>query len=63
MDDEKLVEQAAREIVDLHGSDVVPILHERAEAATISSDPRAAKTWRDIADAAERLLRENNDCD
>ena len=61
MDDENLVEQVARDIVDEHGSDAVPILRERAEAAE-SSDERAAKTWRDIADAAERLLREN-DCD
>ena len=56
MDDEKLVEQVARDIVDEHGSDAVPILRERAEAAEIGSDELAAQTWRDIADAAERLL-------
>jgi hypothetical protein len=61
MDDEKLVEQAAREIVDQHGSDAVPILRERADAAEISSDEIAAKTWRDIADAAERLLGKDDD--
>jgi hypothetical protein len=33
----------------------VPILRERAEAAE-GSDELAAKTWRDIVDAAERLL-------
>jgi hypothetical protein len=56
MDDEKLVDQVAREIVDQHGSDAVPILRERAEAADISRDELAAETWRDIADAAQRLL-------
>ena len=63
MDDEKLVEQVARDIVDEHGSDAVPIIRERAEAAEISRDEVAAKTWRDIADAAERLLGRNDDCD
>ena len=57
-DDEKLVEQVAREIVDQHGADAVEILRERAEAADLLGDELAAETWRDIADAAERMLRE-----
>jgi hypothetical protein len=63
MDDEKLVEQVAREIVDQHRSNAVPILRERAEAAEIGSDELAARTWHDIADAAERLLGKNDDRD
>ena len=58
-DDEKLVEQVAREIVDEHGTDAVEILRERAEAAGLLGDELAAETWRDIATAAERMLRES----
>jgi hypothetical protein len=52
------IEQAAREIIERHGSDAVPIIRERAENATDLADEIAAKEWRDIADAAERILRE-----
>ncbi len=31
MDDEPLIEQAVREPIDPHGSDVLPILRERAD--------------------------------
>jgi hypothetical protein len=51
-------EQAAREIIERHGSDAVPIIRERAENAAELADEIAAKEWRDIADAAERILRE-----
>jgi hypothetical protein len=37
------------------------ILRERADAADLCSDELAAETWRDIADAAERMLRESGD--
>jgi uncharacterized alpha-E superfamily protein len=56
--DEKLVEKAAREIVDQHGPEAIPILRERAEAADMIGDELAAETWRDIAESAERLLRQ-----
>ena len=35
-DDEKLVDKVAREVVDQHGSDAIPILRERAKAADMS---------------------------
>ncbi|HEY4473529.1 MAG TPA: hypothetical protein VGN21_20320 [Stellaceae bacterium] len=57
-DDEKLVETVAREIVEQHGVESLEILRERAEAADLLGDPLAAETWRDIADIAERMLRE-----
>jgi hypothetical protein len=57
-DDEKLVEKAAREIVDRHGADALPILRERAELAEELQDELAAKAWRDIAKAAERMLKQ-----
>jgi len=53
------VEKIAREIVDEHGADAVEILRERAEAAGLLGDELAAETWRDIATAAERTLRES----
>ena len=59
-DDERLVEKVAREVVDQHGPDAIPILREHANAADISDDALAAETWRDIADAAERILQERD---
>ena len=35
------------------------IVRERAEAAGLSGDELAAERWRDIATAAERMLRES----
>jgi hypothetical protein len=58
-EDEKLVEKVAREIVDEDGTDAVEILRERAEAAGLLGHELAAETWRDIAIAAERMLRES----
>jgi transcription initiation factor IIE alpha subunit len=59
-DDEKLVEKVAREVVDQHGPDAIPILRERAKAADMSDDALAAETWRDVAHAAERILQERD---
>ena len=52
-----IIEQAAREIRERHGSEVVPIIRELAKNAAELADEIAAKEWRDIADAAERMLR------
>jgi hypothetical protein len=41
--DEKLVEKVAREIVDQHGPEAIPILRERAEAADMIGDELAAE--------------------
>jgi hypothetical protein len=57
-DDEKTVDQAAREFVDQYGAEAVRVLRELAEVADSLSDGLASKTWRDIADTAERILRE-----
>ena len=57
MDDDDLVEQAAREAIDQFGDGAVSVLRERAEVADHLSDLPAAEAWRDIADAAERMLR------
>jgi len=57
MDDDDLVERAAREAIDQFGDGAVSVLRERAEVADHLSDLLAAEAWRDIADAAERMLR------
>ena len=57
MDDEKFTEAVARDLVECEGADVAPILRELAQAATAVEDELAARTWHDIADAAERLLQ------
>ena len=57
-DDEKLVEKVAREVVDQHGPDAISILRKRVKAADMSDDALAAETWRDIAEAAERILQD-----
>jgi uncharacterized alpha-E superfamily protein len=57
MDDEKFAETVARDLVECEGSDVVPVIRELAEAAIAVEDELTAETWRNIADAAERLLQ------
>jgi hypothetical protein len=61
MDNGESVEQVAREYVRRHGADSVPILRERADLADELADDASAKAWRDIADAAERILRDKPD--
>jgi hypothetical protein len=43
-------------MIEQHGRDSVPILSERAEVADSLNDMLAAEMWRDIADAADRIL-------
>jgi hypothetical protein len=55
MEDGDLVEKVAREFVEQHGLDAVPILRECAEAADMNGDELAAQAWSDIAESAERI--------
>jgi hypothetical protein len=57
MKDGEAVEQAARQAIDQYGDDAVQVLRERADMADGIGDMLAAEAWRDIADAAERMLR------
>ena len=52
-----LTEQAAAAFVYRHGRSAVAILGERAETAEERGHPVAAQSWREMADAAARLLR------
>ena len=51
------MERAARDAIDQHGYAAVEVLRERAEVADHIGDMLAAEALRDIADAAERMLR------
>ena len=57
MSDDDNVEQVAHEYVQRHGVDSPSILRDYAEVADSIGDRLSAETWRDIADAAERILR------
>ena len=55
-DDGELVEQAAREAIKQHGRNAIAVLRERAEIADEQGDNLSARAWRDIADAAARMM-------
>ncbi len=57
--DDDHVEQVAREYVERYGADSLSILRERADLADEVKDVVSAEAWRDIADAAERILRDS----
>ena len=61
MDDNDLVEQVACEYVQRHGSDSLGVLRDLAEVADQINDYASAEAWRDIADAAERILGKSGD--
>jgi hypothetical protein len=57
MSDDDDVEQVAHEYVQRHGLDSSSILRDYAEVADTIGDILSAEAWRDIADAAERILQ------
>jgi hypothetical protein len=59
--DDNEVEQVAREYVQRHGPDSPSILRDFSEAADAIGDMLSAEAWRDIADAAERILQSGPD--
>jgi hypothetical protein len=63
MENGEAVDQAAREALDQHGKSAVSILRERAELADQQGDELSAKAWRDIAEAAERMLERRGEGD
>lgn len=60
MSDDDLVEQAAREHLERHGLGTLRVLTDRAAMAEDVGDTLSAQTWRDIADAAERILQSDH---
>jgi hypothetical protein len=59
--DNSNVEQVAREYVQRHGPDSPSILRDFAELSDAIEDIISAEAWRDIADAAERILKSGID--
>jgi hypothetical protein len=57
MEDRDALQKAARDMVDLYGSDAPKMLLERAEIADEHGDHSAARTWREIAAVAARIAR------
>jgi hypothetical protein len=57
MSDDDDVEQVAHGYVQRHGLDSSSILRDYAEVADTIGDILSAEAWRDIADAAERILQ------
>ena len=58
-DDDELVVEVAENYVRRLGRDAVPFLRTRAMNAADDREPSSAKAWRDIADAAQRILGTN----
>ena len=52
----ELTELAARKFVESHGGDALGILVERAALAEERGHRVAARTWRELADSAARIL-------
>ena len=61
MSDDDDVEQVAREYLQRHGLESPSVLRDRAEVADAIGDILSAEAWRDIADAAERILQSGID--
>ena len=54
--DAEVVEQSAADYVRQQGPGAVEHLRDLASAAEANGDRLSASSWRDIADAAERIL-------
>src|SRR4051794_21585915 len=56
LSDDALVWQVAQEYVARRGAECITSLMESAEIAEAIGDELSARAWRDIAEAAERLI-------
>lgn len=54
--DDDFIEDTAREYIARFGSYGVSMLQERAEIAEAAGDYLSAQTWREMIEAAERLV-------
>ena len=54
-------EDLAREAVALYGRDAPEMLRHRADIAHLYGDPTSAKTWREVAAIASRIVRSLNE--
>jgi hypothetical protein len=57
MDEDKAdIDETARQYLRAHGRAAVALLIELAEIDAAAGDELSARTWRDIAEAAKRIL-------
>jgi hypothetical protein len=54
--DDDFIDQTARAFVGRHGAASLAMLRERAAIAEAAGDYLLAQTWREIVEAAERML-------
>jgi len=54
--DDEFIEEVAREYVARYGPSGVTMLRERAKFAEATGDYLLAQSWREMAEAAERLM-------
>jgi hypothetical protein len=54
--DDEFIDDTAREFVGRYGFASLALLRERAATAEAAGDDLLAQTWREIVEAAERLL-------
>ena len=61
MEPNRTVSEAAKEFIDDYGAAAVEVIQARAKAAADLGDAVAARTWRKTAEAAEEILRQQQD--
>jgi hypothetical protein len=54
--DDDFIEETAREFVARYGFDSLAVLREHAGIAEAAGDYLVAQTWREIVEAAERII-------
>ncbi|HEV8679020.1 MAG TPA: hypothetical protein VGQ90_06565 [Stellaceae bacterium] len=54
--DDEFIEETAREYLDRYGFDGLAVLRERVGIAAASGDELLTQRWREILEAAERMM-------
>jgi len=55
--DDEFIEETAREFVGRYGVNALAVLRERAGIAEAAGDYLLVQTWRQIVEAAQRMLK------
>ncbi|HVC56120.1 MAG TPA: hypothetical protein VND95_09195 [Stellaceae bacterium] len=54
--DDDFIEETAREYAGRYGLDAILVLRERAAIAEVAGDYLLVQTWREIVEAAKRIM-------
>lgn len=54
--DDDFIEETAREYIGRYGPGAIRVLREYARIAEVAGDYLLAQTWREIVDAANRII-------